>query len=106
MKKLYKQLVNDIAVKIKRAPVYVAHCICGRYKATRSEIPVFIEIFNYYGIKVSERDFLQGTRLSNNRIFNLFRSLHRHPKHEKFEHKVNDERSAVKHNTALFMIDL
>jgi hypothetical protein len=106
MKKLYKQLVNDIAAKIKRAPVYVAHCICGRYKATRSEIPVFIEIFNYYGIKVSERDFLQGTRLSNNCIFNLFRSLHRNPKHEKFKHTLSNTYSTVKRDTALFVIDL
>jgi hypothetical protein len=83
MKTLYKQLVNNIAVKLNRAPIYVAHCILGRYKAKRSEIPVFVQAFKMQGIQVSERDFLHGTRVSNNPLFKLFRQMHTKPKHDK-----------------------
>jgi hypothetical protein len=83
MKKLYKQLVNKLSHDLNRAPVYIAHCLSGRYKAKRSEIPVFIDVFKQHGIQVSERDFLQGTRISNHPIFTLFRSLHNRTKHEK-----------------------
>ena len=83
MKKLYKQLVNDISNYLNRAPTYVANCILGRYKAKRSEIPVFIMICHKYGIQVSERDFLCGTRISNNSLLRMFRLMHSKSKHEK-----------------------
>lgn len=83
MKSLYKQIVNDLSIILKRKPVYVAHCILGRYKAKRSEIPVFVNVFRHYGIQVTERDFLQGTRISNNKILKLFRSMRTKPKHDK-----------------------
>lgn len=88
MKKLYKQLINDIAIKLNRKPVYIAHCIKGRYIAKRSEIPVFIKVFKNYGYNVSERDFLQGTRLSNNPLILLFQSMHTRPKHDKLLPKI------------------
>jgi hypothetical protein len=83
MKKLYKQLIKEIADYLNLAPTYVAHCILGRYKAKRSEIPVFVMICHRYGIQVSERDFICGTRVSNNPTLRLFRSMHNKPKHGK-----------------------
>ena len=88
MKNLYKQLINDIAIKLNRKPIYVAHCIKGRYKAKSSEIPIFIKAFKSYGYRVSERDFLQGTRLSNNPLILLFQSMHTRPQHDQFIPKI------------------
>lgn len=88
MKKLYKQLVKDISNDLNRAPVYVAHCILGRYTAKRSELQSFIQAFQRCGLKVSERDFLYGTKLSNHRIFTLFRRMHTKSEHDKASKRV------------------
>lgn len=80
---LYKPIVNVISDDLKRSKSYVACCILGRYTAKRSEIPIFIKGFEAFGIKVSERDFLHGTRISNHPAFKLFRSMHTKPEHDK-----------------------
>lgn len=84
MKKLYKQIVNELADYLKCAPTYIANCLRGRYKAKRSEIPALVSICNKYGLQVSERDFLCGTKVSNNPVLRMFRSMHSRPKHDKF----------------------
>lgn len=104
MNTLYKQLVKLISDKLNRAPTYVAHCILGRYKAKRSEIPVFIECFKQCGIQVSERDFLCGTRVSNNLMIRLFRSMHTRPKHDK--HTKHVEQKVVNPVDNIMLIDV
>lgn len=83
MKDLYKPIVNVISDDLKRSKSYVACCILGRYTAKRSEIPSFIKGFATFGIQVSERDFLHGTKISNHPAFKLFRLMHTQSEHDK-----------------------